>query len=158
VHFFARRNEAARRWIDSASPWSQPLVFLVVQAGPSCCSVNRATLGRCQQSAALSSDPASRRLAEITLGLVEIATGDSAAARRRAAALVATFPDSGPIPYREGVWLASLPAQLGDREGALGLLNRVRPIGPTFGRYLVHPAFDAFAQIRFQTGYPRPPA
>ncbi len=84
-------------------------------------------------------------------GFVEITTGDSAAARRREATLVATLPDSGPLTYIEGVWLAVLTAPLGDREGTLRLLNRVRPVGPSFGRYIVDPAFDSLrADPQFQ--------
>ncbi len=153
VHFYARRYHEAWRWIDSALTVEPATPYFLLVRGRTELLLGEPDSARrdADLGAALSSDSATSQLAEITLGLVEIATGDSAAARRRAAALVGMFPDSGPIPYREGVWLATLLAHLADREAALDLLNRVRPIGPILGRFLVHPSFDALrADPRFQ--------
>jgi hypothetical protein len=92
-----------------------------------------------------------RVVAEALTAMVEAKARDSVAARQRVTRLAAALSGARPLDVSEGTHLAMALAALGDRDGALDALRRVRPVNGAFRLALQDPAFDPLRSMgRFE--------
>jgi tetratricopeptide (TPR) repeat protein len=137
----ARRYEAARGWLDSATILNPTPTALATRA--------RVRLASGDLSGARQDAEAARRRnegdvmpGEATLALTDIQDGDTTQARRRTVKLLRLALADSAITAREAFWLATMLTTLGAPSRALDVLEVARPAGAALWLELRAPELD----------------
>ena len=152
LSFLARDYSGSQRWLDSSLRINPEFYWGYVRRARTRVMVGDLIGARADAEMALRTGSGDSTLANALLAMVNAESGDSATARALVNRLLGAHPDS--------VWVALLEEQtipvvalvkLGDHNGALALLERIRPRGARLWSALRAPDLDPLrSDPRFQ--------
>ena len=150
VAFQARRYAEAVRWYDSALVLDTLAWQNVAYRGRTLFELGDTALAIAEMRRAMTMS-GGQRTAQLALAQILGRAGQPGEARALMAPHLAAYAGADSVPVRDGYELALALIGVGDRDAALGLLERIRPRGPWLYSYFLFPSFDPVrADPRFQ--------
>lgn len=152
LSFLAQDYTDARRWLDSSLRINPEFYWGYVRRARTRMMLGDLVGARADAESALRTGGGDSSIGNALLAMASARGGDTVTARALVSRALWAFPDSVlPALIEERLIPAVALVALGDREGALGLLERVHPRGATLWSGLRAPDFDPIrAEPRFQ--------